>query len=62
MTDTTNNILLLVLYLVVFDNQLFVVGGNREISISDQKNWSPEQSPDWVESAPDGFYSDMKLA
>lgn len=49
-------------YLVVFDNQLFVVGGNREISVDDKDNWSSEEGLSWVDEAPEGFYSDVKLA
>ena len=49
-------------YLVVFDEQLFVVGGNREISVDDKDNWSSDEGPEWVERAPDGFYSDVRIA
>lgn len=49
-------------YLVVFDNQLFVVGGNREISVDDKDNWKSNECLDWVDEAPKGFYSDVRFA
>eukprot|EP00903_Cladosiphon_okamuranus_P004449 g4447.t1 len=47
-------------YLVVFDGQLFVVGGNRQISMDDKENWSSNEGLDWVDQAPEGFYSDAQ--
>lgn len=56
------NIDLLDSYLVVFDDQLFVVGGNREIRVDDGEEWFSRTDLNWVESAPDGFYSGVQLA
>ena len=49
-------------YLVVFDNELFVVGGGRKISLDDERKWTDNPNLNWVEQAPDGFYSDLKFA
>ena len=48
-------------YLVVFDKNLYVVGGNREIRTEKAEKWSKRKDLNWVETAPDGFFSDFKM-
>jgi len=49
-------------YLVVFDGELYMVGGNREIRQGNTEKLSKKKESDWVDVAPEGFYSDFKMA